>query len=248
MTRPVFSSPAERIMVAVDVDELDDARRIAQAVSGLGVTLKIGNQLGTWVGWEKVIDLAHEFDVKIFCDTKFKDIPQTVELSSRSMTRHQPDFFNIMADTQPDALVSAVTGRDSAMSDFGLSKRPILLGVTVLTSIDNAESSAIYGAVVSEKVKAFAEQAAKSGLDGVVCSAQEATSLRSHDTTNELVLVTPGIRPAWATANDQSRIVTPKQAIEMGTDYLVIGRPITQPPSEIGSPRDAILKIIEELS
>lgn len=246
MNRPVFNSPAERIMVAVDVSTMEEARAIAEAVSGLGVTLKIGNQLGTYAGWQAAIELAKEFNVKVFCDTKFKDIPETVKQSARSITKLGPNFFNIMADTQGEALRGAVEGTRSAAAEIGIDP-PILLGVSVLTSFTNEDSHRVYGTDSATKVQQFATIAAGAGLDGMVCSAEEAEMLRIDPMTRDLILVTPGIRPVWASPNDQARITTPAQAIAMGADYLVIGRPITQPPEEIGTPRDAVLTIIKEL-
>lgn len=233
-------------MVAVDVDNMEQAREIAKAASGLGVSLKIGNQLGAYAGWQAVIELAREFDVKIFCDTKFKDIPETVKQSARALTKLQPDFFNIMADTQGEALRGAVEGVRSTATELSV-KAPILLGVTVLTSFTNEDSHRVYGADSASKVQQFATIAAGAGLDGIVCSAEEAEMLRVDPLTRDLILVTPGIRPIWAAPNDQARVTTPSQAVRMGADYLVIGRPITQPPVEIGTPRDAILNIIKEL-
>lgn len=247
MTRKKFVNAAERIMVALDVDELSEAREIAMNLKGLGITFKIGNQLGTFEGWQAVIAFAEEFEAKIFCDTKFKDIPTTVEKSARAITRHQPDFFNVMADNSLTALEGAVRGINSAINDFSLPKHPISLGVTILTSISDEECVSIYGEKSETKVLQFATSAAHAGLDGVVCSAKEAKLLRSNPQTKDLLLVTPGIRPAWAASGDQSRITTPRQAIENGADYLVIGRPVTQPPSTIGSPREAVEKIIKEI-
>ena len=247
MGSKVFANPVERIMVAFDVDELAEAREIAESVRDLGVTFKIGNQLGTFEGWKAAIEFAYEYGALIFCDTKFKDIPETVKKSSRAITRLQPDFFNVMADTTSETMRSAIEGVNSAVQDFG-AKKPIVLGVTVLTSISAEDSQSIYGADSAAKVLQFATSAAEAGLDGVVCSAQEASILRENPVTADLLLVTPGIRPSWAASGDQQRITTPKQAIENGADYLVIGRPITQPPAVIGTPRDAILKIIEEIS
>ena len=236
-----------RIMVALDVDELADAKKIVEGLAESGVTFKIGNQLGTYEGWQNAIEFVHHYGARIFCDTKFKDIPQTVNKSSRAITRHRPDFFNVMADTDPVALKEAVAGMESAVKEFSMS-RPIILGVTVLTSIDNQTSVSIYGGSSEEKVLQFAAAAAQSGLDGVVCSANEAKMLKSNPLTESLLLVTPGIRPVWAASGDQSRVITPKQAIEAGADYLVIGRPITQPPPEIGSPKNALNKILEEIN
>lgn len=246
MSQPRFTSPAARIMVALDVDTLDEARTLVESLADTGVTLKIGNQLGTAEGWAACVAFAHEYGARIFCDTKFKDIPVTVEKSARAITRHLPDFFNIMADTQPEAIRGAVAGLESAVRDFGVA-RPVVLGVTVLTSYSADDAQSIYGAGAPDKVLQFATSAATNGLDGVVCSAEEAKLLRSNEATKELLLVTPGIRPEWAAAGDQSRVLTPRQAIQAGADYLVIGRPITQPPPEIGSPRNALDKILQEI-
>jgi orotidine-5'-phosphate decarboxylase len=229
-------------MVALDVDELSEAKKIVEELKGLNVTFKVGNQLGTYEGWSKVIEYIHSKNAKIFCDTKFKDIPETVRKSSRAITRHSPDFFNVMADNTQDALEAAVSGMASVS---GIA--PILLGVTVLTTINDEECRSIYGGDVITKAQQFAGSAALAGLDGVVCSAQEAALLRANENTADLILVTPGIRPVWAPSNDQKRIVTPSDAVQAGADYLVIGRPITEPPTEIGSSREAVLKIIEEL-
>lgn len=232
-------------MVALDVDELSQAEPIAEELSGSGVTFKIGNQLGTYEGWKAAVDFARRHGAHVFCDTKFKDIPETVKLSARAISRFEPDFFNIMADTDPAALRAAVEGVRSAVADFGI-KPPKILGVTVLTSFSDDVCQSVYGAAPAEKVVQFAAATAEAGLDGVVCSAKEAAILRGNPATKNLLLVTPGIRPSWAATGDQSRITTPADAIADGADYLVIGRPITQPPQEVGSPRSALDKIIEE--
>ncbi len=239
---------ASRIMVALDVDELSQAVVIAEELKGLGVTFKIGNQLGTYEGWQKAVAFARQYGAYIFCDTKFKDIPATVERSARSITRHQPDMFNIMADNNLAALQAAVAGAESAVHDYDLAIRPTILGVTVLTSISDDEAVSIYGAAAAEKVIQFAETAATAGLDGLVCSGQEIVALRANPKTKGLLLVVPGIRPEWAATGDQNRVMTPREAIAAGADYLVIGRPITQPPAEVGSPRAAVEKILEEIS
>ncbi len=244
--RPTFTDPASRIMVALDVDELSQAETLVEELQGLGITFKIGNQLGTYEGWKKAISFIHSHDAKIFCDTKFKDIPITVEKSARAITRLQPDFFNIMADNNFAALQGAVSGMQGSYNEFDLPP-PIILGVTVLTSISNEEAASIYGGSSAQKVEQFAVQAAGAGLDGVVCSAQEASLIRANPATKDMILVTPGIRPSWATEGDQTRITTPAQAVQNGSDYLVIGRPITQPPPEVGTSRQAVERIIEEL-
>ncbi len=244
---PDFDSPAERIMVALDFDDFDDGVKAIKELEGIPVVFKVGLQLGAFYGWQKLIDTVQETGARVFCDTKFKDIPHTVEKACRSITRHGPDFFNIMADNSIEAIQGAVTGAESAVADYGAIK-PIVLGVTVLTSISDDDSKSIYGAGAEDKVVQFASMAQENGLDGVVCSPKEAKLLKVNSGTDKLLLVTPGIRPEWAAAGDQSRIMSPAQAVADGSDYLVIGRPITQPPKEIGSSRAAVEKIIEELS
>ena len=234
-------------MVALDVDELAEAKIIAEDLKNTGVTFKIGNQLGTYEGWKEAVAFAHEYGARIFCDTKFKDIPETVKKSARAITRHRPEFFNIMADTDPVVLAAAVEGMNSAVNEFTLPK-PTILGVTVLTSFTDDACRSVYGGDPRQKVLQFASSAAQAGLDGIVCSAEEAAMLRANDATKDLLLVTPGIRPTWAASGDQSRIMTPKMAINAGADYLVIGRPITSPPAEIGTPKHALEKIMEEIN
>ena len=235
-----------RIIVALDVDTLDQARAIAESFADTGVTFKIGNQLATREGWSACINFARLHGARIFCDSKFKDIPETVKLSARAMTSLEPDMFNIMADTDPDVLRATMEGVNEAVAAGA--KKPIVLGVTVLTSMSDETCQSIYGDSSAAKVIQFASSCAQAGLDGVVCSAQEAVMLRANEATKNLLLVTPGIRPAWAATGDQSRIMTPQRAVEAGADYLVIGRPITQPPAKISSPKNAVIKIMEDVS
>jgi orotidine-5'-phosphate decarboxylase len=121
--------------------------------------------------------------------------------------------------------------------------RPILLGVTVLTSLKSDDLQAIGIAPdTAGQVLRLAELAKRSGMDGIICSAQEIEIVRRELGTG-FIIVTPGIRPAWAAAHDQKRIMTPSQAIKKGSDYLVVGRPVTQ----AASPQEAFLKILEEI-
>lgn len=244
--RPQFTNQAERIIVAIDFDDFVTAKPIIDELEGTGVMVKFGNQIGTYEGWSKLVRYAHSKGLKVFCDTKFKDIPHTVEKSCRAISRFSPEIFNVMADNTTAALKGAVAGADSAVADFGAEK-PLVIGVTVLTSISEGESGDIYGGGAAEKVLQFAQASAENGLDGLVCSAQEAGMLRDNPKTANLILITPGIRPEWASKGDQSRVMTPAQAVQSGADYLVIGRPITQPPESVGNSKDALELIIKEL-
>lgn len=246
MSSVQFANEAERIIVAIDFDDLQAATSLIDELEGTGVMVKFGNQIGTYEGWSTVVDYAHTKGLKVFCDTKFKDIPNTVEKSARSITRFNPEIFNIMADNSVAALEGAVAGADSAVLEFGVEK-PLVIGVTVLTSIDESTAELIYGGTPQDKVLQFAKMSVDAGLDGLVCSAQEALMLTNDPETANMVLITPGIRPEWASKGDQSRIMTPSEAVKNGADYLVIGRPITQPPESVGSTKKAIKLIVQEL-
>ncbi|MGD0782147.1 MAG: orotidine-5'-phosphate decarboxylase, partial [Candidatus Aminicenantales bacterium] len=178
----------------------------------------------------------------VFLDLKLHDIPNTVgeavrigvRLAARMMTIHTSGGAEMMARA------AGVAGEESGR--LGTPK-PILLGVTILTSLKNDDLRSIgMNPDTSAQVLRLAGLAKASGMDGVVCSALEIEIVR-RDVGPDFLIVTPGIRPAWSTAQDQKRIMTPALAIEKGSDYLVVGRPITQ----AASPREAFQKIVDEL-
>jgi orotidine-5'-phosphate decarboxylase len=146
-------------------------------------------------------------------------------------------MFNVHASCGLDSIKAAADNKGSSL----------LLVVTVLTSISETESTQIFGAPPHEKVIQFARNAKEAGADGIICSAQELELLAQLPDLRDLLKVTPGIRPSWAEANDQKRILTPAQAMSLGATHLVIGRPITTPPRGIGTPVDAAKKILEEI-
>jgi orotidine-5'-phosphate decarboxylase len=122
------------------------------------------------------------------------------------------------------------------------------MGVTVLTSINNEECVSIFGNDSVTKVIQFAHRLVDAGADGIICSAQEVVFLDKYPQFGNFIKITPGVRPVWAAVGDQKRIMTPAEAIKAGADYLVIGRPITQPPAEIGGPVEAAKRIAEEIA
>lgn len=236
----------DRIFPSIDVDTLDQAKDLMSQLNGSVTHIKLGLQIATGSSWKECIDAVHEQGFKIFCDSKFKDIPNTVEHAAHALTLHGPDFFTVMADNSLEALQAIRKGTDNAAAVTG-KEAPKIIGVTVLTSISPEECQAIYGADPKTKVVQFAENAAAARLDAIVCSPEEVAELRANPMLKDLLLITPGVRPAWAASNDQARSATPAEAIKNGADMLVIGRPITSPPSEIGSPKDAVERIIKEL-
>jgi len=206
----------EKLIIALDVPEVDTAQAIIATVGDAGAFYKIGYQLMPIGG----LDLAKKLTAagkKVFLDFKFHDIGATVERGVASVVKLGGDFLTVHAE--PDVLKGAVAGR-------GDDRRLKVLGVTVLTSLDQ-EALAKSGIVVPVRdlVLKRAEFAAEAGADGVVASAQEAQAIKARF-GDALQIVTPGIRPAGAAANDQKRIVTPGDAIRAGADYLVVGRPV----------------------
>ncbi|OFX02530.1 MAG: orotidine 5'-phosphate decarboxylase [Alphaproteobacteria bacterium RIFCSPHIGHO2_12_FULL_63_12] len=206
----------DRLIVALDVSSVEDARRAVTRIGDSGTFYKIGYQLMPIGG----LDLAKELSdagKKVFLDFKFHDIGATVERGVASVVRLGGDFLTVHAE--PDVLKGAVDGR-------GDDRRLKILAVTVLTSLTQ-ESLAESG--ISMKLEDLvlrrAEFAARAGADGVVASAREAEAIRKRFGA-ALKIVTPGVRPAGASADDQKRVATPEAAIRAGADHLVVGRPI----------------------
>jgi orotidine-5'-phosphate decarboxylase len=214
-------SREKSVIVALDYPDGESAWTLAQQLDPGLCRVKVGKELFTAAGPELVRQLAGRgFDV--FLDLKFHDIPNTVAAACRAAASLGVWMMNVHASGGRRMMNSAV----DALAD--LDKKPLLIGVTVLTSM-GAEELAECGVDASpaEQVMKLARLAKSCHLDGVVCSAQEAQQLRV-ELGRDFALVTPGIRPAGSEAGDQTRIMTPATAIAAGADYLVIGRPITQ--------------------
>lgn len=231
------------ILVALDVPSLDEALRLVEQLRDHVGGFKVGLELCTAEGTPQVIDAISAAGGALFVDLKFKDIPNTVAGAARGMRRPGVAMFNVHCDGGSAMLRAAVEAIQDA------DPRPLVLGVTVLTSIDagilNGELR-VPGEVAAQVVH-LARLAHDAGLDGVVCSAQEVVAI--HDACGQdFLTVVPGIRPSWAAEGDQRRVLTPAQAIHAGADYLVIGRPITCPPAEVGGPADAARRIMDEIA
>ena len=224
------------IIVALDVPCLRDAVSLAQQLDPARVRLKVGKELFTREG-PAVVEALQALGFELFLDLKFHDIPNTVAAAVKSAAALGVWMVNVHASggrRMMDAAAGALAN---------LTQRPLLTAVTVLTSMDDADLAEI-GITVSaeEQVQRLARLAQQSGLDGVVCSAREApllTTLCGAD----FLKVTPGIRPAGSDAGDQSRIVTPPEALQLGVSHMVIGRPITR----AASPTQAVEEIIQSL-
>jgi orotidine-5'-phosphate decarboxylase len=225
----VSTSPDPKVVVALDFDDANTANELISKLDPRACRLKIGKEMFTYFGpdWVKSV-VALGFDV--FLDLKFHDIPNTVAKAVKAAASLGVWMVNVHASGGPEMMKAAI----EALKEMG-EDRPLLTAVTVLTSMDQSQLDSVLGnRQINEQVKRLAMLAQECGLDGVVCSAQEAIELRQLVNDNFL-LVTPGIRPLGTSSGDQVRVATPLSAIESGVNYLVIGRPITQAPDPLNS-------------
>jgi orotidine-5'-phosphate decarboxylase len=231
----------ERIFVALDTTDVAKAAELAKALSGLVGGVKLGKEFFTATGPDGVQKVATGGQ-PVFLDLKFHDIPNTVAGAIRSSMRLRPFMVNVHAGGGATMMRAAADAANEASKAEGCT-RPLVLGVTVLTSLgeDDLQAVGVPGSTL-EQVTRLALLAQQSGLDGVVCSAREVAALRKA-CGPDFKLVVPGIRPAWASTDDQKRIMTPSDAVSAGADYLVIGRPITG----ADDPADAARRIVEEI-
>jgi len=231
---------AKRIIVALDVESREKAFSLVKELERAEI-FKVGLKLFTAEGPALLQDIT-DLGKKIFLDLKLHDIPNTVAGAVRMGIKRGVHMLTLHASGGKEMMTNAAEAAREAETE-GKTK-PLLLAVTVLTSLKDEELKEI--GIVSEtraQVLRLANLAKEAGMDGVVCSPQEIDFIRK-ELGETFLVVTPGIRPSWAAANDQKRIMTPSQAIEKGADYLVIGRPIIEAPS----PKEAFLKICEELN
>lgn len=232
------SNVSSPVVVALDYDNAEAALAMADQLDPALCRVKVGKELFTIAGPEVVRELVKR-GFEVFLDLKFHDIPNTVAAAVRAAAELGVWMVNVHASGGARMMKAAA----EALEPYGEDK-PLLIGVTVLTSTAPEELAEVgVSRPLQDQVLVLASLAQTSGLDGVVCSAQEAAVLR-RECGEDFALVTPGIRPAGAAADDQRRIVTPAQALEWGSTYLVIGRPITAAPE----PVEALKKILAELN
>lgn len=215
-----------KIIVALDYADAEPALAFASRLDPKLCRVKVGKELFTASGPDLVKALhAKGFDV--FLDLKFHDIPATTAKAVAAAAELGVWMVNVHASGGESMLRAAA----EALQPF--SKRPKLIAVTVLTSMSEAELKQLGVQVpLAEHVVNLATLAQQCGLEGVVCSAQEADALR-HALGPDFLLVTPGIRPAGSALDDQKRVMTPQQAMQVGVDYMVIGRPVRQAPDPV---------------
>ncbi|MEX2199908.1 MAG: orotidine-5'-phosphate decarboxylase [Dongiaceae bacterium] len=232
---------SRRIIAALDAIDIGRVRDLARAVAPHVWGCKIGLEFFVQHG-PAGIEKAGLDPQRLFLDLKFHDIPNTVAGAVRAATAMRPAMFNVHAGGGPAMLAAARAARDEAAEKTG--HKPLLLAVTVMTSLDDADLASIgQTGPAAAQVRRLAALARDNGLDGVVCSPREIAMLR-RDCGSDFKLVVPGIRPQGAAANDQKRTMSPAEAIAAGADYLVIGRPI----SAAADPATAARAIVESLA
>jgi orotidine-5'-phosphate decarboxylase len=225
-----------RIFVAIDRNTRDEAAADLKHLGAAGYAVKLGLEFFVAQGPQGVRDVAGERP--LFLDLKLHDIPNTVAGGVRSASACRPLFLTIHASGGAAMMRAAA----AAAKESGAT-RPALLGITVLTSLDAGDLDAVgQRGPVGDQAERLALLAREAGLDGVVCSPHEIVRLRKA-CGPDFKLVVPGIRPTWAESGDQKRIMTPAEAVALGADHLVIGRPITQ----AADPKAALTRILAEI-
>lgn len=230
------------MIVALDFDNLDSAKKIVESAGDAVDWYKVGLELFVADG-QRVIEYLKQKEKKIFLDLKFHDIPNTVTSAVLASLKYETNMVNVHTQGGPEMMRTMVDKIDEHCAKTGVA-RPLLIGVTLLTSLDEdyLKLNKLGFASSRDYVIHLADTAKKSGLDGVVSSAQE-TPFIKEAIGNDFITVTPGIRPLTASVDDQKRVVTPKDAKDMGTDFIVIGRPVTKAED----PKKAAMSIREEM-
>ena len=232
---------AKRIIIALDVGNRGEALSLINQLEGVEI-FKVGLKLFTAEG-PSLLEKIKALGKKVFLDLKLHDIPNTVAEAVKVGVRHGVHMLTLHSSGGREMLEKAVASAAAEADKEGVEK-PLLLAVTVLTSLksDQLREIGMTDDTFSQVLR-LAKLAKEAGVGGVVCSPQEIEIVKK-ETGRDLLVVAPGIRPLWAAAHDQKRIMTPSLAIKKGADYLVIGRPITEAPS----PQEAFLKILSELA
>ncbi|MBF0537231.1 MAG: orotidine-5'-phosphate decarboxylase [Nitrospirae bacterium] len=234
----------DRLAVALDVDTLLEAGVVVEALRDYVGLFKVGLQLFTGEG-ARVIGSIKGLGGKVFLDLKFHDIPNTVAAAARVVTAMGVDVFNVHACGGSEMMQAAVEATSQEAIRRGIA-RPTVLAVTVLTSIndDILSRELVVGQRVGEQVVHLARLAKGAGVDGVVASPREVGAIREA-CGGDFTILTPGIRPLWSAGkDDQKRITTPKEAIALGANYIVVGRPILR----AGDMVEATRRILDEMA
>ena len=237
-----MTTNVDRLLCALDTVDLDAAVAIAASLQGLVGGVKLGLEFFTAHG-PAGVKAVSACGLPVFLDLKYFDIPNTVAGAIRGTAELNPFMLTVHVGGGP-AMLRAAMAASYRLASQNDGRRPMVIGITVLTSFDEEDIEAVgMRPALGDQVHRLAELALANSLDGVVCSAHEIADLRASF-GDELKLVAPGIRPAWSSADDQKRIVTPAEAVRLGADYLVIGRPIFRAED----PPAAVRRILHEMA
>jgi orotidine-5'-phosphate decarboxylase len=238
--------PTDRLFVALDLVDIDRAVSLAQALAGHVGGIKLGKEFFTANGPEGFRRIA-DAGLPIFLDLKFHDIPTTVARAVRAALPLRPFMLDVHASGGAAMMRAAARAAAEGTAQAGekaVGARPLIVAVTILTSLRQEDLGALgISGPIQEQVIRLARLAKNSGLDGAVCSCAELMALRGTCGA-DFVLVVPGIRPSWAQGDEHRQTITPAEAIALGADYIVVGRPIVQAPD----PAEAAARICDELA
>ena len=243
ITEELRAEAKKRLIVALDVPGKREAFNFIRLLQDKAGAYKIGMQLYNSEG-PQLVEYIGLFGGQVFVDLKFHDIPNTVAEAAKVMVDKGAFMCTLHASGGSKMLTAAAQAAREEAAQLNC-RRPLLLGVTVLTSTSQQQFNEEMGlkGPICDRVVYLSQMAQKSGLDGVICSPQEITAIRKACGIDFLI-VTPGVRPTWAGKDDQARVLTPREAIASGADYLVIGRPITKAADHA----DAAGRIIDEIA
>jgi len=232
----------ERLVLALDVDNFESAEKLVEKLNNYVGVFKVGSQLFTAEG-TKVIKMINKKGGKVFLDLKFHDIPNTVARAAEVATKLGVYIFDVHTSGGYEMMKAAAEASKKISLALGV-RKPLILGVTLLTSINQEILEREIGVKkkLEEQVVHLAKLAKAAGLDGVVASSWEIKEIRKA-CGEDFVILTPGIRPVGKSSDDQKRVMTPQKAIKLGADFLVIGRPIRN----ASNPVEATKEILREM-
>lgn len=231
----------ERLIVALDIDDRGRVLGFINQLKDMVDIFKVGHSL--YFQFPEIISILHQFGKRIFLDCKLHDIPHVVARACEAITQLGVFMFTVHASGGKEMLRQAAEATSRRAKTLGII-RPLILGVTVLTSMDSKNLKEDLGIArrIEDQVLKLAHLAREAGLDGVVASPREVSLLRRL-WKSDFLIVTPGIRPVQISSDDQARVMSPGEAISAGADFIVVGRPILQAED----PREAVKKILQEM-
>jgi orotidine-5'-phosphate decarboxylase len=234
-------SVRDRLILALDVDGLDQVKTLVRLLAGQVGMFKVGKQLFTHAG-PAAVRMIQEMGGEVFLDLKFHDIPNTVGKAAAEATRLGVRMFNVHASGSLEMMRYTAKEVARVCRQENL-RRPIMLAVTVLTSLSQRDLKrvGVVGEVLDQVVR-LALLSKEAGMDGVVASPQEIAGIRKA-CGRRFVIVSPGIRPYRGKPGDQKRLMTPREAIRAGADYIVVGRPILEAKDAVAAAREIVAEL-----